>query len=353
MKIKSKFYKIYFSVIAVFAVLLTIMLFSLNGWLKGYEAAQPETLVNGIINEYINKNNIYGINKITNLDVSCYETEESINSAIAQITNGKTLTASSSATRIDGCDLAYTVKADGQKIINIYLKKTEGSSSLLARYEIMEVSLSDTLYKTAKIVFPANTEIKINGNVLKAEDIQNEELPAIPEKYKQNILPVQYAEIKNLVSDGISVSAASNGVELPVTQSGTQYTVAQNNESALTEKITSFAQEASKTYSAYMQNDSSLTAIRKYFATDTEFYENLRTSLVIFALDHNGYRFEDVKTQEFYKFSENIYRCRITLTQVLIKGGSEYKDYFDKNVYVYYNNGNMSVIDLRSSGEEK
>ncbi len=351
MKIKSLFYKIYFSVIAVFAVLLVVMLISLNGWLGNYEAAQPDALVNKIVNEYVTANNVYGLNSISQLKLSPYETKEGVNAYFKALTSGKEISASSAVNRIEGSDLAYTVKADDQKILNVYLKKKEGSSSFLATYEVMSVALPDDLYKNAQIVIPEGAEVAVNGVALKAEDKTAVQLPNIPEKYKNGISGGSIATLENLVSENLTVTATANGNPLTVTQSDTQYIVAQDIDEATVTKITDFAKEASETYSAYMQNDSSMTAIKKYFATDTEFYDNLRKTDVIFALDHNGYRFEDVIAHDIYRFSDNLYKTRITLTQILVKGGSQYKDYFDKNVYIYVNGDTMSVIDLRSSGE--
>ncbi len=354
MKIKSKFYKIYFSVLAAFAVLLVALLIFLGGWLGNYEKAQPETIVNGIIENYINKNNVYGIQDIAPLDISGYETADTVNSVISNAINGKTLVASSSASRIENCDVAYTVKADDQKILNVYFKKTESSSDMLAKYEVIKVALDDAFYKSATITLPENAAVKVNGIELKAQDLKTAELLNIPEKYKpQNVSGSRYAVLSNLLSDDISVTATADGTELNVTKNGTQYSVAENISEELSSKISNFAAEASKTYSAYMQEDSSLTAIRKYFATDTDFYENLRTSLVIFALDHEGFRFDDVKTHSVHKFSDNLYSCHVTLTQVLIRNGKEYKDYYNKNVFIYVNGDKMSVIDLQSTGDKK
>ncbi len=354
MKIKSNFYKIYFTVIAAFAVLLAVLLILLGGWLGNYEKAQPETIVNGIIENYLNQNNVYGVSEIAPLNVSDYETKESVNSVISAATNGKTLSASSSATRIEGCDVAYTVKADDQKLLNVYFKKTEGSLDMLAKYEVISIAFDDAFYKSATVTLPENCEVTINGTPLKAEDIKKAELPNLPEKYKtETAAGNSYATISNLLSENITVAAVSEGTTLEVTQNGTQYMVAQNIDAALSAKISDFATEASKTYSAYMQEDSSLTAIRKYFATDTDFYENLRTSLVIFALDHEGFRFDDVKAHSVQKYSDNLYSCRIELTQVLIKNGKEYKDYYDKNVFIYVNGDKLSVIDLQSTGDKQ
>ncbi len=353
MKIKSKFYKIYFSVLAVFAVMLTALLILLVGWLGNYEKAQPETIVNGIIETYLNQNNIYGAQEIAPLNISDYETPENVNSVISAAIAGKNLIASSSASRIEGSDIAYTVKADEQKIMNVYFKKTETSSDILAKYEVISISFDNALYKSATVTMPEGSEITVNGKPINKEDIKKAELPNIPKKYKSNDIEGNvYLTLSNLLNDNINVKATSNGKELKITKNGDQYIVAANIDAQLMSKIAEFATEASKTYSAYMQEDSSLTAIKKYFATDTDFYENLRTSLVIFALDHEGFRFDDVKTHSIDKLSDNIYSCHVTLTQVLIRNGKEYKDYYNKNVFICVNGDKMSVIDLQSTGDK-
>ena len=49
MKTHSLFYKIYFSAVALFAVGLTVFLFVFGGWLKAYEAAQPEQIMSAFM----------------------------------------------------------------------------------------------------------------------------------------------------------------------------------------------------------------------------------------------------------------------------------------------------------------
>ena len=75
---KSLFYKIYFSVIIAFALLLTIGLILLSGWLGNYEASKPEK-----IDESINENHL-ATGKITELrdefflELSPFESNENI-----------------------------------------------------------------------------------------------------------------------------------------------------------------------------------------------------------------------------------------------------------------------------------
>ena len=60
MKNKPLFYKIYFSVIAVFLVLLIAGLFVLYSVLSVFEAAQPTGLMVNIVTEYLQKGDLGG-----------------------------------------------------------------------------------------------------------------------------------------------------------------------------------------------------------------------------------------------------------------------------------------------------
>lgn len=354
MRIKSKFYKVYFSVIAVFLILLAAFLIYLRGWLVDYEAAQPETMVNSVIENYIKSDDFYKIGEMAPLTVSDYESKEVINKTISQAIKDKKITLASTASRIDGCDVAYTVKADDKKIITIYFKKTAESSSLLAKYEIISVAFDESFYKSVTVTMPKGCEIKINGVALNEKDVKTTQLPEIPEKYKsKNLSGGCYATIEKMLSTDVEIQATQDGKTLPVTKKDEQYSVASNIDEKLKKELSEFAKEASKTYSAYMQSDSSMAAIRKYFATDTEFYENIRTSEVNFVLDHEGYGFEDVKVHSIQKFSDKLYSCHVTLTQVLKRGGTKYRDYYNKNVFIYVDGDDMVVINLQSTEEKQ
>ena len=127
------------------------------------------------------------------------------------------ITASSSASRVEGAEIAYTVKAGDKKIINVYFKKTADSSALLAKYEIISVAFADSFYKTATITMPQNTEIKVNGIALDSADIKTATLPEIPKKYKpENLKGSSYATLSNLLSDDLTVEASETELLLPL-----------------------------------------------------------------------------------------------------------------------------------------
>ncbi len=350
---KSKFYKIYFSVICVFVLLIVAFLFFLGSWLKGFEATQPETIVNSIIEDYLKSDDFYKITDITTLNVSPYESEENVNEFIAESVKGKKLTASSTASKIEGCDVAYTIKADDKKLLTVYFKKTADSSQMFNRYEIMSASFDSSLFKSVTITMPQECDVKINGIYLKKENIKTLSLPEIPQKYKTEDLKTDsFVTVDKLLSDEPIIEASQNEVKLEIFKKDNQYRVADYIDDNLSDRLSAFAVDASKTYSSYMQLDAKLADINKYFATDTEFYTNLKTSLVIFALDHESFSFEDVKVHSIHKFSDNLYSCHVSLTQVLVRNGNDYRDYYNKNVFIYVNGDKMSVINLQSTEEK-
>lgn len=354
MKIKSKFYKAYFSVIAVFIILLAAFLVYLRGWLVDYEAAQPEPMVNSIIEKYIKTDNFYKVNDIAPLNVSPYESKETINETVSKATAGKKLTVASTASRVEGCDVAYTVKADDKKIITVYFKKTADSSSLLAKYEVISIAFDESFYKSITVTMPYGSQVKINGAALDEKGFKTLDLPDIPDKYKGKDLKGEWlATVENLLSTEVNVEATKNGTKLVVSKEDEQYNIAEPIDDKLKKELSDFAKKASETYSAYMQSDSSLAAVRKYLATDTEFYENVRTSDVNFVMSHDGFDFEDIKSHSVQKLSDKLYSCHVTLTQILKRGGEKYRDYYSKIVYIYVDGDDMLVVNMQSTEEKE
>ncbi len=348
---KPLFYKIYFSVIGVFVVALAVLLFLLGGWLKGYEAGQPATIVNGIIENNLKKGDVYSLKESVGLSVSPYETEDALNTAIKARLDGKELTASSSAKRPAGCDMAYVIKSGDERIMQVYLRRIGKASAIgTSKYEVMGCELDKSLYHTVNLSMPENADITVNGIPLAKEDRQNVKLSDSIKKELEGktFASRQTAKLENLINADAIIAATQDGKELQVQKNGTDVSVLQYVPEDETKAIIEFATNASKTYAAYMQEDSSLGKVAAFFDKKCEFYENIRTSLVIFALDHESYRFENVKSGDVYKYSDEVYCCRVEFTQVLVRRGKEYEDHFKKNIFLKKSGKSYLVFDMQS-----
>ncbi len=348
MKTHSLFYKIYFSAVALFAVGLTVFLFAFGGWLKAYEAAQPEQIMSAFMNNDVKGGKISAVKDKYHISVSKYETNDSIDKAFTAATKGKELTFATSAIKPEGCDLAYSVKSGDSKLMSVYLKRDSKK-----RYSISGIDFDKKLYKSYKISATSDAEISVNGVIVEDGDRKNEELPDIDSALTKSgsIINKQIISLDNMLNDEPQITAKSGSTALPVEKNGTVYNVVQ--EFAEKEAVGKLAGKAASVYAEYMQNDSSMGQIRKYMDTDTKFYKNLRTSLVIFALDHEKHVIKDLKTTDFHKYSDNLFSCRVTLINELTRRGEKYQDKFDKYVYLRRDGDTYKVLDMQNTGDKK
>ncbi len=348
MRTRSLFYKIYFSAIAIFVAALIVFLFVFGSWLKKYEAAQPEQIMSAFMNNDVKSGKLSAVKDKYHINVSKYETNESLDKALSTATKDKELTFATSSIKPEGCDLAYSVKSGDSKLMSVYLKRDDKK-----RYSISGIDFDKKLYKTYKISATSDAEISVNGVTVKNEDRKNEELPDIDNALTKgsNIINKQIITLDNMLSDEPQIKAKTGSTSLPVEKNGTVYNVVQ--EFAEKDAVGKIAGKAASVYAEYMQNDSSMTQIRKYMATDTKFYKNLRTSLVIFVLEHDKYEIKDLKTSDFHKYSNDLFSCRVTLINELTRKGEKYQDHFDKYVYLRRDGDTYKVLDMQNTGDKK
>lgn len=206
MKTHSLFYKIYFSAVALFAVGLTVFLFAFGGWLKAYEAAQPEQIMSAFMNNDVKGGKISAVKDKYHISVSKYETNDSIDKAFTAATKGKELTFATSAIKPEGCDLAYSVKSGDSKLMSVYLKRDSKK-----RYSISGIDFDKKLYKSYKISATSDAEISVNGIIVEDGDRKNEELPDIDSTLTKSgsIINKQIISLDNMLNDEPQITAKS------------------------------------------------------------------------------------------------------------------------------------------------
>lgn len=351
MKIKSLFYKIYFSVIAVFLVLLIVGLFVLNSVLSVFEAAQPTGLMETIVTEYLQKGDLKGAVLTYNIPLSDYESKDDVNTAFKEIVGNKKLSISSSGKKLDGYTEVYNIKAEDKSILTFYLKKAKkGGKYGIKGYEVGVAEVDSNICKKYEIYVPSDIKLVINGVEVKKEDRIDNELPKIlTDKIGDNtVVKLQTIKIENLISDKFEVKAyAADGSEVEVSEKDGVYTVAQGIEESELNNLKNHALNASQGYAKFMQEDASLGSIAHFFDTSTEFYKYVRKT-ELWVWTHTGYRFEDVTFGEAHKYNDNLYSCRVTFTHILTWGNNVYKDYFDKYVYIEKTANGLKVIDMQT-----
>lgn len=351
MKNKPLFYKIYFSVIAVFLVLLIAGLFVLYSVLGVFEAAQPTGLMDKIVTEYLQKGDLSGAIEEFDIPLSAYENKNIVNDVFKKIVGDKELSIASSGKKRDGYNEVYNIKAGDNNLLTFYLKKAEKSGKYgIKGYVVGIAELDSSICKNYEIHVPSDIKLMINGIEVKKEDRIDNALPKIltDKIVDKNVTTLQTVKLVNLISDKIEVKAyKADGSEVAVTDNNGVYTIAQGMEAAELDALKNHALNASQGYAKFMQEDASLGSISYMFDTSTEFYNYVRKT-ELWVWTHTGYDFEDISFSEAHKYTDNLYSCRVKFTHILKLGQRTYKDYFDKYVYVEKVGNSLKVIDMQT-----
>ena len=352
---KSLFYRIYFMIIGVFFVLLAAGLCLLYAWLGAYEPARPATVIQTMHADYIRKGDLYALKEKGGLKISPYETERTLNAAFGSIIEGKELALQADVAKRSGPTRGYIVTADGEPLLTIQLRQQKTGGRLGVKpYVPAGAALAEKYYHAVTITAPSNAEISVNGIALEKETPAEQ---AVPEVLRQKegeaalAVPQTYT-LEHFLSAAPEITAAG---EAPFTVTGENgaYSIRQTLDAGAEKQIQDFALLAAQTYAAHMQNDAPLRKVAEYVDTETAFYKNIQSSMVMFAWEHNGYAFEASRCGEVYAYSDALYRCRVSFTQVLYLGSKTYRDPFDQYVYLCKTAGGWKVIDMQQYAKEQ
>lgn len=338
--IKKKFrFSYFYTILALLVVAGCITLHfakaKITDYLQDYENTQPKYVAEKVFNEYYQTRNFEKMLSISKTDVSPAESIEDLIRYFEKLTEGKEITYSSVSTDLKDEIINYSVKVDGEKFSTFTIKKSELVSKYdFPLYEMGEIVNDVTPEESATIKAPDDAIVYINGIALDASYcIQSGMKTACCNYLPEDVQGITYNtyKIEGLLFEPVITVKSNNGESVITYDEKTDvYTAAIAYSESLKEEYSAYIIEAAEKYAAYMEYDGSFGEAAKYFIKGTTLYENLRTSSTQFAIIHTDYRFEDVKTGEFYQYDENTFSCRVSFTHVLIKTGSDdYQDYID------------------------
>lgn len=349
MRHKSGFYRFYFGFIAVFAVLLIIGMFVFHSFLKTYESAQPKSIAQNICETYIKPAKITGLREKYKLKLSKYESEKNAKKAFSGLFADKKLEVNYSSRIPKGSDICFFVKAGDKNIMAIALSKNKKAGKFgIKGYSVDEISLLGDVYKNVTVSFPSNADLTVNGKTLSEKDVKESPLPEIKGvEFGKDAVRTCSADIKDLLSADVEVKVS--GKDFEVKKDGNTVSVSGKFEADFKKEAEDFAVAGSKVYADYMQDHSSLGQLGKYVDTSSDFYKNIRATIVSFALNFNKSDYENLECTDFTKHSDEIYSCRVKFVHALINGAKVYRDNFDKTIYLRVNKSGKKIIDMQSN----
>lgn len=377
MKIKK--IPLFYICLIVFAVIIIILTefgkSYLKGLLKDYEDSQYKYVAEDFFKNNFSDGDSQTVYKLLSEKVSEYETEERIAAYVDEIAADKKYALQHSTVGLDDIE-KYSVMCGNLKVAEFNLsksgKKTEHN---------FDIYIPNNLIINEKLLHTYSIEIP-EGYTLFANDFE------VADSYisssKENIVE------KNLIGSTESVSVKYNVYTFPgfcyqplfkaQAPSGEVCDIYLNEDEVLyaeyifEEETSGFANEpektyddetakklgevlageytdyiidATKAYACYMQKDATFSRVSKYLDPSSDLYYKLSTSPNWMVISHHSYDFEDAEVFDFYVYNDDVFSCRIKITQVLKYNGlPDYRDYIDITWYLKkMSNGKYLIYD--------
>ena len=329
------FYIVYFVCILVFLLGVHMALRVVSTYLADYESAQPQHEAQRVFDAYYADGKYGKLAEFAEAEVSPLETTAQLIRYLEEYTDGKTLSFSSITTGLDDT-CKYIVKADDIKFSSFTLVKSgEKTPKGFDLYEPASFELFCKPSETVSITAPRGYSVYVNGIQLgesylsgqETEDISCRYMPdgvsgIVYTEYRTDALYYPPESVEVIAPDGRKAGIESDG--------SSAYSASILYDDALKDAYSEYAIAAAEAISAYMQNDGSFTRAAAYIDPSSELYINTRTTETYFVIPHASYTFENVAASEFYAYDADTFSCRVTLTHVLKRIGSEdYRDYID------------------------
>ncbi len=336
------FYKIYFSVLAVFVFVLLIGCIWLSGFLKSYNASLPETVAEDCFKKYFVNIDADRILELSGAKPCEFETRNQLRDYIFKCLSNQELSYTGVLTGVKEGQKGYIVKSGENKVADFVLTQTQNN-----KWELTDMTLHMPRETNRVITVLDSSKLYING-ILVGEKYVTQRTPHKNAEYLPKNVPapqwVTYSIEGLAMLPSVTVTDRNgNTPELVSDKDGVmvEQIIYDKSEPDIIQRL----EKAAKQYASCMQNDASKNSTLVYFEKGTDLYESIRTAANMFVWDHSGYAFEDESISEFFRYDDKTVSVRIAFTHILKrKGSADYRDVTDITYFARLVNGKYQIF---------
>ena len=253
-------------------------------------------------------------------------------------------------------DIRYIVKAGEDKIAEFTLVHSDSelkkSKHGFKMYELADIELFFFPHESVTVKLPQSSTLTVNGvtvtdKYLMPDVREEEEINKFLPDGIEGIVYVAYTIDGLFGKPEISVTDKDGKVtECVYIEDGNYLSAGFLYDAALEAQFSDYVINAIEKYAAYMQMDGARADFIDYYDTDSELWQNIITTENYFVWEHEGYTFKDKKASEFYRYDENVFSCRVSMTHLLHRyGWEDYVDYIDMTIFLRNVNGKYVIFD--------
>lgn len=320
---ESWFYRIYFGVLALCALGLILGLCVLNGVMREYEETRPIHSAEPVLALFEQRDWA----RLREMDESAtqlkYDAPEQYAAQLEELTQGGEFTLKSIVT-ISEAEQQYNILMDGRKIGEMTLEKSgETTKHGFERWRLKRLATQAFVMREYTITVPSDSSVVVNGQVLTEADVQERDIPAVdsanlPESVKAPTL-TRYG-VKMLDGEpGDIVVTDKNGAAQTLTQDGeNSYSCGLSwDDATIKERCETEVVKWGRRLAAFTSNDYSKIDLSNACVNPSPARSYIRNMENQWAQDHEGYKFKNIETSEYFIYSNDCFSCRMRFDYII------------------------------------
>lgn len=309
----SLFYKVLLGLVLVLLAAFCYVRFGLlRPWLTRFEAAQPKHTSQEVFADLFSPADWGRVYDLAGLDSAVYGDREGFARSMEELTSGQELTLVETSAGLSG-GRRYIVKAGSDSVAAFTLAggETEEGETV---WELDKVELLLGQTGTVSVRAPEGWSVLVNG-VRLGEDCVAQTVETAAERYLPEGVHGRRAVLWQTQASAIRQAEVTvldgEGKAAPLRCEDGRFTAEEPAREPDGEARDALL-GAARTYARYMIREADSQQLRRYFDSESQIYETIRSS-EIWINNTAGHSFENEEVSEYYRYSPELFSARVKM----------------------------------------
>ncbi len=328
----SRYMKIYLCVVAFFVIVLIVACIILWKLLAAYEQTRPRYVAEQVYNEYFTSEKVGQLVNTYSPEMLKFETVESFNEKFCDRIKTEKLEFFSVSSDGQGNE-QYAVACENKRVAYFTVSQNDKEAGFgFKHYELSDAEVFLSAQPDLVVKLPKNSVLSINGQTVDNSYITETDIKDASYDYMpKNVEGIMYDKytVKDLLFEPVISAFDGNGAKLELVYDDTEecYIVPTVYDPQLEKQHSQYVIQAVSEYTKFLSNDAVFGAVSGYLDKNYDIYKRVRSIQVTWVRDHSGYDIYNEKATEFIRYTDDVFSCRVTLTESLSRVG--YKDHIE------------------------
>lgn len=300
----------------------------LEGWLTDYEAAQPNVKCQQVFDELFADPDWEALYTMAGGEDTLFESAAHYAAYMEEKVGTEKLQYHETSAGLSG-DHKYIVKLGAEKVAEYTLTAPAHEVTDIPDWQLGTVKVFFERRQAVTVCADPDSRILVNGVELDGEytvsTMETDVESYLPEGLHGLRRRWVYAEGFLVHPEVTVVNSAGQTVALAYDEATNTYSEPVP-EMVISQEQTNTVVNAAKTYCRYMIGAGSRSALRNYYNTDTQIYKIITTNET-WMQDYRSYHFGDYTVADYYRYSDELYSVKLTMSLFVARMGGSEKEY--------------------------